>query len=105
MKKSIFLILGIAITTASIAQTTPKKEEEKHLRNDIREKREENHEVAKDVSHLKFKNARADHKDAMTEKKAMHRDASKLRRRGVKHPITRARHQIHAQDEAKEHNN
>lgn len=105
MKKIIFLILGAALTTVSVAQTTPKKVEEKRLRHDIREKREENHEVGKDLTHLKFKKAQADHKDVVTEKNAMDRHAAQLRKRGVKHPIARAKHQIHAQDEAKKYNN
>ena len=103
MKKVSLVILGALFATASFAQTAPKKEEEKHLRTDIREKREENHEVSKDVSHLNFKAAKADHKDKVVEKKAMHRNAKRLKRRGVKHPIVKAKHQIHAQNEAKKY--
>jgi hypothetical protein len=103
MKKLSFVIMGLALTTISFAQTTPKKTEEKQLRNDIREKHEENHEVAKDVAHLNIKKAKADHKDVVTEKKAMHHHSAQLKRRGVKHPVSRAKHQIHAQDEAKKY--
>ena len=103
MKKLLFLLLGAGLTTISFAQTTPKKVEEKELRHDIREKREEKHEVGKDVTHLNIKKAKADHKDVVTEKKAERRHAAQLRRHGVKHPVSRAKHQIHAQDEAKKY--
>jgi hypothetical protein len=95
--------MGTFLATVSFAQTAPKKVEEKHLRTNIREKREENHEVNKDVSHLNFKAAKADHKDKVAEKNAMHRNATRLKRKGVKHPIVKAKHQIHAQDEAKKY--
>lgn len=103
MKKTLFFILGAFLTTAAFAQTETKKQDESHLRTDIREKKEEKHEVAKDVDHLNFKAAKADHKDVVTEKKAIHRHATRLKNRGVKHPINRAKHQIHAQDEAKKY--
>lgn len=103
MKKLLFILFGATLTTLTFAQTTPKKVEEKELRHDIREKREEKHEVGKDVTHLKVKKAMADHKDVVTEKKAQNRHAAQLRRRGVKHPVSRAKHQIHAQDEAKKY--
>jgi hypothetical protein len=103
MKKLLFVILGATLTSISFAQTTPKKVEEKQLRHDIRERREENHEVAKDVSHLNLKKAKADHKDVVTEKKAIRHHSAQLKRRGVKHPVSRAKHQIHAQDEAKKY--
>ena len=103
MKKVLFLVIGALLTTVSFAQTTPKKEDEKHLRTDIREKREDNKEVNKDVAHMNFKAAKADHKDKVADKKAMHHRASRLKNRGVKHPVSRAKHQIHAQDEAKKY--
>ncbi|HWK07010.1 MAG TPA: hypothetical protein VNS58_25420 [Puia sp.] len=103
MKKLLFILLGGTLTSLGFAQTTPKKVEEKELRHDIREKREEKHEVGKDLAHLNIKKARADHKDVVTEKKAEHRHAAQLKRQGVKHPVSRAKHQIHAQDEAKKY--
>lgn len=103
MKKLILVAFGIALTTISFAQTTPKKEDEKHLRTDIRDKREDNHAVTKDVTHLNLKDAKVDHRYVKADKRAIHRNATRLKRRGVKHPIVRAKHQIHAQDEAKKY--
>ena len=103
MKKMYLLLFAITLTTASFAQTTPKKAEEQHLRTDIRDKRHDNHVVTNDVSHLKLKDAHEDHKMVKSDKRAMHRNASKLKRRGVKHPIVKAKHQIHAQEEAKKY--
>jgi hypothetical protein len=101
MKKVFFFLFGLALTSVAVAQTTEKKEEMKHLKKNVREKREENHEVNKDVTHLNFKAAKADHKDKVAEKRAAHTHADRLKNEGVKHPMAKAKHQIHAQDEAK----
>ena len=101
MKKVFFFLLGVALTSVAVAQTTEKKEDMNHLKKNIREKREENHEVNKDVTHLNFKQAKADHKDKVAEKRAVRVHADRLKNEGVKHPVAKAKHQIHAQDEAK----
>lgn len=103
MKKLLLLLLGATLTTVSFAQTTPKKQDERSLRTDIRDKREDNRVVTKDATHLKFKDAKEDHKFVKSDKKDIHRKATRLKRRGVRHPIVRAKHQIHAQDEAKKY--
>ena len=103
MKKLLLFLLGATLTTVSFAQTTPKKEDEQHLRTDIRDKREDNQAVTKDVTHLKLKDAKEDHKFVKSDKKDIHRRTTILKRRGVKHPVVRAKHQIHAQDEAKKY--
>ena len=107
MKKSIILAAGLMLTIGAFAQTTPrqedKKEDSKALRDDIKEKRKDNKEVAKDVTHLKLKEAKKEHREVVADKKAMHRDAKHLKKEhGVKHPIRRAKHQIHEQHEANE---
>jgi hypothetical protein len=103
MKKALFLVLGVTLTTLSFAQTTPKKVEEKQLRTDVRDKKQDNHAVTKDVSHLKLKDAKADHRNVVADNHAISRHSTQLKRRGVKHPVSRAKHQIHAQDEAKKY--
>lgn len=103
MKKLLFILLGVTFTTLTFAQTEPKKVEEQQLRKDVRGKRAENKETAKDASHLKLKDAKADHKNSRVYKKAQKRHATALKRKGVKHPVSRAKHQIHAQDEAKKY--
>jgi hypothetical protein len=103
MKKLILMAFGIALTTISFAQTTPKKEDEKHLRTDIRDKRQDNRAVTKDVTRLHLKDAKTDHQSVKSDKTAMHRNVTRLKTRGVKHPVVRAKHQIHSQDEAKKY--
>jgi hypothetical protein len=103
MKKALMFLLGTILTTLTFAQTTPKKVEEKQLRTDIRDKRAENKEVTKDVAHLRLKDAKAEHRDVVADKKAIRHHSNQLKRRGVKHPVSRAKHQIHAQDEAKKY--
>ena len=103
MKKLLLLLLGATFTTVSFAQTTPKKEDEQHLRTDIRDKRNDNHAVTRDMSHLKIKDAKEDHKFVKADKNDIHRRSTRLKERGVRHPVVRAKHQIHAQDEAKKY--
>jgi len=103
MKKALMFLVGIILTTLSFAQTTPKKVEEKQLRTDIRDKKQDKHVVTKDVAHLRLKDAKADHRNVVADNHSISHHSNQLKRRGVKHPISRAKHQIHAQDEAKKY--
>jgi hypothetical protein len=105
MKKLMFIVLSIVLAGGAMAQTQPKKakvnEDKKELRTDIKEKGGEKKEVRKDVSHLKFKKAKADQKDVKTENKDIRGDAKNLKKEGVSHPRAKANHEIREQKEAK----
>jgi hypothetical protein len=110
MKKISFLLVFLTVTVCAFSQSAEKrelvkKEESKNLRHDIRAKRANNHEAVKDAGHLKLKEASTDRKYAMEHKRAQNVHAKRLQHHGVKHPVARAKHQIHAQDEAKKYAN
>jgi hypothetical protein len=110
MKKISVLLVCLTLTVCAFSQTAEhkeavKKEESKDLRGDIRAKRTENHLAAKDASRLKLKRASDRRRIARADKAAQNRNAARLKRRGVHHPVARAKHQIHAQDEAKKYSN
>ena len=93
----------LVITMGTFAQTPEKKEESKMLRKDIKAKKAENHEMVKDATKLKIHEAKEEHKEAVADKKAIHRHADNLKDMGVHHPVQRAKHQIHAEKEAKKY--
>lgn len=105
MKKVLFILLGIALTTASMAQTpaqqVKKKEEMKDLHRDVAEKRHDNKKMAKHITHAKFKKAVADRKEKREDKKDIHKDQARLERQGVKHPVAKVKHQMKAEKEEK----
>jgi hypothetical protein len=105
MKKYVFIILSLALTSGAFAQSVVKKakvkEDKKELRSDIKEKREEKAEVRKDLTHLQVKKAKADRKDVKAAHKEEDKDAEALENQGVKSPKAKARHEIHEEKEAK----
>jgi hypothetical protein len=102
MKKIVILLLGFIVSVAAIAQTDPvKKAEMKDLRTDVREKKAAKHKVNKDVSHIKVKKAIRDHKAVAEENKDTRNDSKRLKRRGVDHPVAKAKRQVRVQDDAK----
>lgn len=104
MKKTIFILLSIALTSGVMAQTAAakaeihKKENEKQLKNAVAEKKEEKHEVAHDLKHLKVGEAIEDRKDVRAERKVIHKKAKHLKKaHGAKHPIRKAQKQLKAE--------
>ncbi len=105
MKKLSLLLMAAGIATASMAQTPvthEKKKEEMHsLKKEVVEKKQENKDMGKDLSHVKIKAAVAERK----EKRAIKRDIDKkedhLEAQGVKHPVKKVKHEIKAEKEEK----
>ena len=92
MKKIIILLfLGAVFSTAAIAQTDVKKDE-KTLKNTIKDKKEDKHQVGKDLAHLKVKSAIRERKEVRAHRRSIHRQGKHLRRHGIKHPIENAKH-------------
>lgn len=100
--KKITLTLLIAFLTAGVfAQTTTpssdKKQDMKDMRKDIKDVRHD-----KAVRNRELKNghpiaAKNETKDIRADKKDIHSDAKDLKQDGVKHPVKRAKRQIHRQ--------
>jgi len=107
MKKIFFLLLGVSLSAAAMAQTNPvKKEEMKDLRTDVREKKAAKHKVNKDLSHARIGKAIKDHKEVAEENKDIRKDAKQLKRHHVDHPVAKAKRQVRVQDDArKDHTN
>ena len=107
MKKLAFLLIGISLTVAVMAQTEPKKKEEmKDLRTDVREKKAASHQVNKDLGHMRVKKAIHDHKAVARENKDIRKDSKALKDRGVSHPVAKAKRQVRVQDDnKKDHTN
>ncbi len=97
------VLLGVLFSIALTAQTPveKKKEEMKDLKKDVVEKREERKEMGKAITHAKFKKAVNERKDVRAEKRHIKRDAARLEKQGVKHPVAKAKHKIHAEKEEK----
>jgi hypothetical protein len=104
MKKNlILLILGMIFTAGAMAQTKDKdiKTDEKHLTNTIEDKRQNEREAGKDLTHLKVKSAWEKRKEIMARQRSIHRQDERLEARGVRHPFRKARHMANAEEEEK----
>ena len=94
MKKFIFLLLlGAVCSTGVMAQTKDIKNDKTVLKNTIKDKKEDKHEVGKDLSKLKIKAAIEDRKEVRSHRRSIHRQGRHLRRSGVRHPIEKAKHE------------
>jgi hypothetical protein len=106
MKKLIFLLAGIALTTAAMAQAPEKKqeikkEEMKDLHKDVVEKRHDRKEIGKAAAHGRVKKAIVKRKEVRADKRDINYDAKRLERHGVKHPVVKVKHKIRSEKEAK----
>lgn len=106
MKKLLFVLLGFTLSGAVMAQVPEKKAEMKDLRTDVRNKKDDKHQVNKDLSHARVKKAMKDHKAVAAENKDMRKDSRRLKNQGVEHPIVKAKRQVKVQDDnKKDHTN
>lgn len=102
MKKTIILFcIGIMFSVAAIAQNPDVKTDEKVLKNSVKDKKEDRHEAGKDLAHLKVKSAMRKRNEVRRHRKSIHKQGEHLERHGVKHPITKAKHQVKSDKEAK----
>jgi len=108
MRKLFFLLIGVTISAAAVAQTpqTEKKEDMKNLRGDVRAHKTATHKVNKDLSHAKIGKAVHDHKAVHQINKDQSADARSLKEQGVNHPVVKAKRQVKVQDDnRKDHTN
>ena len=100
MKKLTVMMLATLLTAGAFAQTTPsdKKQDMKDLRKDVRDERQDKRERAKDIKEGDKAAAKAETKDIRADKKDIKSDAKDLKKDGVKHPVRRAKRQIHRQN-------
>jgi hypothetical protein len=117
MKKLIFLLLGIGLSAAVMAQTDLQKQKEtqktvvqkkktdmKNLRSDVREHQAATHQVNHDLSHVRIKKAMHDHKAVAEANKKENKEAKRLKAHGVDHSVAKAKRQVKVQnDNRKDH--
>jgi hypothetical protein len=111
MKKLIFILLGIVLTTGAMAQTAEskahidKKKDEKKLENSITAKKEEQNKAGNDLKHFKVKAAVKHRKVVRADNRRIHRRASHLKStHRVKHPIHMAKKEIKENKDKKKAN-
>jgi hypothetical protein len=90
MKKVFLIISGLVLGLAAMSQSVSEKKE---LNNDLIKERNKRNEVAKDLAHGNFQEAKADHKAAVAYHKDIHRDINQLHQQQVRrHPVHHRRH-------------
>ena len=93
MKKIMMLLLmGTLFITAATAQTKDVKDDQRVLKNTIKDKKEDKHEAGKDLAHLKVKAAIKGRKEVRHHRKSIHRQGQHLKKHGITHPIEKAKH-------------
>lgn len=101
MKTFSLLAVAAIFSTGVFAQQSPstgitdKKQDMKDVRTDIRDVRKDKKERMADVKSGNKQGAIAETKDIKADKQDIRKDAKDLKADGVKHPIRRARRQIH----------
>ena len=107
MKKLIFLLLGVGLSGAVMAQTDvqkpaqvqKKREDMKNLRSDVRDHQAATHQVNHDLSHVRIKKAMHDHKAVAEANKREKMDSKRLKTHGVDHAVVKAKRQVKVQDD------
>ena len=65
------------------------------------DKKEDKKETRQDLGHLKVKSAMQKNKEVGRHRRSIHKQGEHLENHGVKHPITTAKHEVHAEKQAK----
>ena len=102
MKKVLSILLGVALTSVAMAQTTPaakaeggKKQGEEQLEKAVEDKRADRKEMGKDLTHLRISKAVKHRKEVRRHNKAIRKGSRHLRRHhDVKHPVMDAKKEI-----------
>ncbi len=102
MKKIAFLIVtGLVLCIGAIAQSKDIKDDKRDLKSSIKDKKEDKQETRKDLTHLKIKKAVKKNKEVGQHRRSIHKQGEHLEAHGVKHPVTKAKHQIKEEKEIK----
>lgn len=102
MKKFAFLIItGLVIGTAAMAQSKEVKNDKKAIKSSIKDKKEDKKETRKDLTHLRIKSAMKENREVGRHRRSIHKQGEHLEAHGVKHPIAKAKHQVHEEKEMK----
>jgi hypothetical protein len=103
MKKIVFLLItGLVLCTGAMAQSKDVKQDKQELKNSIKDKKEDKKETRTDLTHLKIKSAMNKNKEVGRHRRSIHKQGEHLEAHGVKHPVLKAKHEVHEEKEAKE---
>lgn len=106
MKKNVILLLiGVALSAGTMAQTKVIKAEEKNLENSIKEKKEDRHEAGKDLKNFRIKSSLKGRKEVRRDRRSIHRQGAHLKKHGIKHPIENAKKEAKIDKDIKNANN
>ena len=102
MKKNVFLlVIGIALSAGTMAQTKDIKKDQKELKNTVKDKKEDKKEAGNDLAHLRVTKATKGRKEVRQHRKSINKQKKHLKKHGVEHPGTKAQHQIKEDKEIK----
>ena len=100
MKKIIFILLSVALSTGAFAQT--KAADTKKLENTIADKKADKHVAAHNLKHLRVTKALRGRREVRMHRRSIHRQGENLERNhGVKHPVTEAKEKVKANKDAR----
>jgi hypothetical protein len=102
MKKIAFLlILGVAVSSGTRAQSNDVKTDQKVLKNAVADKKEDKHEVGTDLAHLRIRSAQKERREVKRHSKSIRNQGKHLENHGQKNPIRKAKRQAKAEKDAK----
>jgi uncharacterized protein HemX len=100
MKKLIFVLFGLGMGVAVMAQTVPeKKTEMNQLRANERTRKTHAHQVNKDLAHARIHKAVQDHKAVAADNRAIKQNKKDLKNMEVSHPVAKAKRKNKVADE------
>ena len=102
MKKiAILLFLGVLAGGVVHAQSADVKKDQRVLKNTIKDKKEDNHQVTKDLTHFRMEKAAQHHREVVRHRRSIHKQVAHLEQHGVKDPKDKAKDQLKAEEAAK----
>jgi hypothetical protein len=102
MKKiAILLLIGVVVSTGAMAQNNDVKTDQKVLKNTVKDKKEDKHQVGTDLAHLRIRSAQRKHREVRHHRRSIHKQGEHLENHGVKHPIRKAKRQAKSERDAK----
>ena len=102
MKKiAILIITGLIFCTGAMAQSKDVKNDKQAIKSSIKDKKEDKKETRKDLAHLKINSAMKENKEVGRHRRSINKQGEHLEKHGVKHPITKAKHEVKEEKEMK----
>ena len=102
MKKiAVLLLTAVFLSVGAVAQTKDVKEDQRVLKNTIKDKKYDKHTAGKNLENLRIKRALRNRREVRRHRRSIHRQGEHLENHGVKHPIQKAKVQAKADKDKK----